>query len=73
METNATSYRETPGRRRKIHTLSWSECDDLTTILVQKIQAGEVPDVIVGLQRGGLIPAVMLSIIWEYTPSSRSL
>lgn len=47
--------------KRTIHHLLWEEFDYLTSVLVKQIQTDAYPDVIVGLQRGGLIPAVMLS------------
>ena len=45
----------------RIYHLSWDVLSDLMTILVGNIQADGVPQIIVGVQRGGLIPAVMLS------------
>ena len=44
-----------------IFQMDWEEFERLTDLLAQRIQADRCPDIIVGLQRGGLIPAVMLS------------
>lgn len=46
---------------RAIYHLSWEVFNDLISILVNTIQVDGLPEIIVGLQRGGLIPAVMLS------------
>jgi len=39
----------------------WQEFDDITAVLTRHIRADGLPDIIVGLERGGLIPAVALS------------
>jgi hypoxanthine phosphoribosyltransferase len=39
----------------------WQEFDNLTEVLTRHIRADGLPDIIVGLERGGLIPAVALS------------
>ncbi len=44
-----------------IYHLSWDRLHVLMAILVRRIQADGPPEIIVGLQRGGLVPAVMLS------------
>ncbi len=45
----------------RIYHLSWDVLSDILAILAGNIQADGVPQIIVGVQRGGLIPAVMLS------------
>jgi hypoxanthine phosphoribosyltransferase len=45
----------------RIYPWSWDVLSDSLAILVRNIQADGVPQIIVGVQRGGLIPAVMLS------------
>lgn len=55
------SHHEQDRTSGTIFPLSWGEFTTLTGALVHKIEAGPAPEVIVGLQRGGLIPAVMLS------------
>jgi hypoxanthine phosphoribosyltransferase len=45
----------------RIYHLSWDVLSDVMATLVRNIQADGVPQIIVGVQRGGLIPAVMLS------------
>jgi hypoxanthine phosphoribosyltransferase len=47
--------------KRTIHSLSWEEFDQLIASLIEHIRADGCPDIIVGLQRGGLVPAVLLS------------
>lgn len=61
MDNNAAHYQEQPNQKQKMYYLSWGELVHLTTDLAQRIQQGPIPDIIIGLQRGGLIPAVMLS------------
>lgn len=39
----------------------WQEFDEITAALTRQIRADGLPDLIVGLERGGLIPAVVLS------------
>jgi hypoxanthine phosphoribosyltransferase len=42
--------------------LTWDDIDSLVNVLAKEIEASPVPpNYITGLQRGGLIPAVMLS------------
>jgi len=41
--------------------VSWQEFDELLLKLSEQIRSEGVPDLIVGLQRGGLIPGVILS------------
>lgn len=50
-----------PKQTAPILPFSWEMIEDVTHILAQRIQADGVPDVLVSLQRGGLIPAVLLS------------
>jgi hypoxanthine phosphoribosyltransferase len=45
----------------QIHTLMWADIDALTAQLAERIQADTPPDVLIGLQRGGLVLAVALS------------
>ena len=45
----------------RIYHLSWDVLSDLIATLVRNIQVDGAPQIIVGIQRGGLIPAVMLS------------
>ena len=47
--------------KREIYALSWEEMTYVTSRLVEQIRADGCPQIIVGLQRGGLVPAVMLS------------
>jgi hypoxanthine phosphoribosyltransferase len=49
------------GRTRALWVVSWEEIDRLTHALTAQVLAHGRPEVIIGLQRGGLIPAVMLS------------
>src|SRR5579859_291414 len=44
-----------------LHTCSWEAFDGLIHTLGLRILEDRRPDLIVGLQRGGLIPAVMLA------------
>ena len=46
----------------------WQEFDEITTALTRQIRADGLPDIIVGLERGGLIPAVVLSHYLEARP-----
>jgi hypoxanthine phosphoribosyltransferase len=46
--------------------ISWDEYDELCSHIAAQI-GDNVPDVIVGLTRGGLIPAVRLSHMLEVT------
>jgi uncharacterized protein len=48
-----------------IHILSWNDIDEIVQALVQQVCLSSFPDVVIGLQRGGLIPAVMLSHQFE--------
>jgi hypoxanthine phosphoribosyltransferase len=41
--------------------ISWSEYDELCSSIASQIPEEETPDAIVGLTRGGLVPAVRLS------------
>jgi hypoxanthine phosphoribosyltransferase len=41
--------------------LSWSDLDGLADELADRIRVGGVPDVIVGVLRGGIVPAVLLA------------
>lgn len=41
--------------------LGWTDLDDLTDGLAERVRAGGVPDVIVGVLRGGIVAAVMLA------------
>ncbi len=52
---------DVPQRDATIYSPSWDILSGLIAILVRSIQADGVPEIIVGLQRGGLIPAVMLA------------
>jgi len=48
----------------KLRHINWSEVDELTTHVAAQLSYPEnLPDCIVGLSRGGLIPAVRLSHI----------
>ena len=47
--------------KARIYHLSWDVLNDLMITSAKHIQADGVPQIIVGAQRGGLIPAVMLS------------
>lgn len=49
------------GRTRALRVVSWEEIDRLTQTLTEQVLAHGRPEVIIGLQRGGLVPAVMLS------------
>jgi uncharacterized protein len=49
------------GNTRVVLPVSWVEIDALTHLLAAQILAQGRPEVIIGMQRGGLIPAVMLS------------
>jgi len=49
--------------------LSWHDIDGIVDTLARLIAADGIPDVIVGIQRGGLVPAVLLS----HTLSVRAL
>lgn len=40
-------------------TLSWDALHGLTTMLAEQITAAAVPEVIVGVSRGGLVPSVL--------------
>ena len=44
----------------KLRHLSWSDIEELTTYVAANLSY-DVPDCVVGLARGGLIPSVMLS------------
>ena len=46
----------------------WQEFDEITAALTRQIRADGLPDIIVGLERGGLIPAVVLSHSLEARP-----
>lgn len=46
---------------REVLSVSWQDIDDLTCALAEHIKQEGLPDLLVGLERGGLIPAVMLS------------
>ncbi|BCL79637.1 phosphoribosyltransferase [Ktedonobacteria bacterium brp13] len=61
MDESAICHQEQPDQKRKLYHLSWNEFNHLTATLVQRIHTEPLPDMIIGLQRGGLIPAVMLS------------
>ncbi len=53
-----------PSLRSEIHTihfLLWNEFIHIIHLLSQGIQADGIPEIIIGLQRGGLIPAVCFS------------
>jgi hypoxanthine phosphoribosyltransferase len=41
--------------------VSWADLDDLTMRLASQIRDTGIPDVIVGVLRGGIVPAVMLA------------
>ena len=41
--------------------LGWAELDRVVTVLADQIGADGVPDVVVGLLRGGAVPAVMIA------------
>jgi hypoxanthine phosphoribosyltransferase len=43
------------------HVLTWNDIDDLTVGLARKVLRDGRPDVIVGILRGGIVPAVMLA------------
>jgi hypoxanthine phosphoribosyltransferase len=43
------------------HVLSWQDIDILVRDLTRQIAADGVPDVLLAIQRGGFVPAVMLS------------
>ena len=60
MNTDATSL-HVQHDQRQILCLSWEEVKDLTHQLARAICAEGKPDVLIGVQRGGIIPAVMLS------------
>lgn len=61
MDTNTTALQKLPGQQQPVVCFTWEEIQDLTHHLARAIRAGGLPDVLIGLQRGGLIPAVMLS------------
>ena len=44
-----------------IQSFSWEEIEGLTRTLTDRIVVDGVPDILVGVQRGGLIPLVLLS------------
>jgi uncharacterized protein len=41
--------------------LSWNQIDDIVSNLSKKVEKEGKPEIIIGIQRGGLVPAVMLS------------
>jgi hypoxanthine phosphoribosyltransferase len=49
------------GQHRQVLHITWEEIHALTSQVARRIQGEGTPDVLVGLQRGGLIPAIMLS------------
>jgi DNA-binding response OmpR family regulator/hypoxanthine phosphoribosyltransferase len=49
------------GTRQDIVLFSWETIEELTQILATRILADGTPDMLVSLQRGGLIPTVLLS------------
>ncbi|MEO6890600.1 MAG: phosphoribosyltransferase family protein [Ktedonobacteraceae bacterium] len=49
------------GNGQLVISLGWHDFDALTDTLAGKITADRLPDMLVGLGRGGLIPAVALS------------
>jgi len=49
------------GAASPIISLSWKEIDHIVSILAEKVQRDGNPEIIVGIQRGGLIPGVILS------------
>jgi len=44
-----------------IISLSWIEIDHIVSTLAEKVQSDGKPEIIIGLQRGGLIPGIILS------------
>ena len=44
-----------------IISLSWTEIDYIVSILAERVQHDGKPEIIIGLQRGGLIPGIILS------------
>ena len=42
-------------------TLSWEKIDQIVSILAKRVESDGKPEVIIGIQRGGLIPGVILS------------
>jgi uncharacterized protein len=41
--------------------LTWGDIDAACTLLAGEIRGGGLPDVVVGVSRGGLVPAVLIS------------
>ncbi|MGH3616087.1 MAG: hypothetical protein ACRDRK_26545 [Pseudonocardia sp.] len=41
--------------------LDWTELDRLLTVVAEQIRAHGIPDVVVGVLRGGMVPAVVLA------------
>lgn len=60
MSTNTASF-HLQQDQQQVLCLNWEEIDGLTHQLARAICAEGKPDVLIGLQRGGVIPAVMLS------------
>ncbi|MDQ3273692.1 MAG: purine phosphoribosyltransferase [Actinomycetota bacterium] len=41
--------------------LTWDELADVIAVLAEQVRADSVPDVVVGILRGGMVPAVLLA------------
>lgn len=51
---------------KKVVTLGWADIDHLCRKLAEQIRkSGFVPDIVVGIQRGGCVPAVFLAHLLE--------